>query len=57
MNVGAVPYPDCAAALRQPRGVKFLVSDQPAVSTQAGAWLGVTVPTILDHEVIAVDLG
>ena len=40
-----------------PRGVKFLVSDRPVTSRQTGPWLDVTVPSILDHEVIAVDLG
>ena len=40
-----------------PRAVKFLVSGQAAASHQTGAWLEVTVPSILDHEVIAVDLG
>jgi hypothetical protein len=40
-----------------PRDVKFLVSGRPAASHQTGSWLEVTVPSILDHEVIAVDLG
>ena len=40
-----------------PRGVKFLVSDRPVTSRQTGPWLDVTVPSLLDHEVIAVDLG
>ena len=48
-----VKLPDGAA----PRGVKFLVSGQPAASRQTGAWLEVTVPSILEHEVVAVDLG
>ena len=40
-----------------PREVKFLVSGKPAASHQTGAWLEVTVPSILDHEVLAVDFG
>jgi len=40
-----------------PRGVKFLVSGRPVASRQTGAWLEVTVPSILEHEVIAVDFG
>ena len=39
------------------RGVHFLVSKRAAESRQAGGWLEVTVPSILDHEVVAVDLG
>jgi hypothetical protein len=39
------------------RGVKFLVSGQAPAMHQAGGWLEVAVPSILDHEVIAVDLG
>jgi hypothetical protein len=40
-----------------PRHVHFLVGKQPARSRQTGGWLEVTVPSILDHEVVAVDLG
>jgi hypothetical protein len=39
------------------RGVHFLVSGQAPPSRQTEGWLEVTVPSILDHEVIAVDLG
>ena len=39
-----------------PRGVRFLVSGQTPRSNQQGGWLEVAVPSILDHEVIAVDL-
>jgi len=39
------------------RGVKLLVSGKVPVTRQEGGWLEVTVPSILDHEVIAVDLG
>ena len=38
------------------RGVHFLVGNQPARSKQAAGWVEVTVPSILDHEVVAVDL-
>jgi len=38
------------------RSVRFLVGGQPAPSKQDGRWLEVIVPSILDHEVIAVDL-
>ncbi len=40
----------------KPRGVKFLVGKQTPVSRRDGEWLEVIVPTILDHEVIAIDL-
>jgi hypothetical protein len=38
-------------------GVRFLVSGGTPESRQQDGWLEVTVPSILDHEVIAVDLG
>jgi hypothetical protein len=40
-----------------PRAAHFLVSGAPADFRQTGDWLEVAVPSILDHEVIAVDLG
>jgi hypothetical protein len=39
------------------RGVQFLVGREPARSSQAAGWLEVSVPSILDHEVVAIDLG
>jgi hypothetical protein len=36
--------------------VHFLVSKQAAESRLTNGWLEVTVPSILDHEVVAVDL-
>ena len=39
------------------RGVQFLVGRQPAQSSQAAGWREVSVPSILDHEVVAIDLG
>lgn len=47
-----VKLPDGATA----RGVRLLVGGQGPVSRQDGRWLDVTVPSILDHEVVAVDL-
>jgi hypothetical protein len=38
------------------RGVRLLVADHAAESKQDGGWLKVTVPSVLDHEVVAVDL-
>jgi hypothetical protein len=42
---------------RPVRGMKLLVSGQPVAHRLEGGWLDVTVPSILDHEVVAVDLG
>jgi hypothetical protein len=39
------------------RGVHLLASKQVPPIRQAGEWLEVTVSSILDHEVVAVDLG
>ncbi len=36
--------------------VHLLVGNQPVQSRPAGGWLEVTVPSILDHEIVAVDL-
>jgi hypothetical protein len=38
------------------REVKFLVGRQTPAAQRDGDWLEVVVPTILDHEVVAVDL-
>lgn len=40
-----------------PRAVRFLVANQTAAHRQDGEWLEVAVPSILAHEVVAVDLG
>lgn len=40
-----------------PRGVRLLVANRTVTSRRDGEWLEVTVPTILDHEVVAVELG
>jgi len=39
------------------RGVKLLVAQTAPASRQTGEWLEITVPSILAHEVVAVDLG
>ena len=39
-----------------PRGVRLLVAGGTPATRQTGGWLEVTVPSVLDHEVIAVDL-
>jgi hypothetical protein len=46
-----VRLPDGAA----PRAVKLLVAKRAIDSRRDGAWLEVTVPSILDHEVVEVD--
>jgi hypothetical protein len=38
------------------RGVRLLAADASPRVEQAGAWLSVVVPSVLDHEVVAVDL-
>ena len=38
------------------RSVRLLVADQTPQSQQTGEWLDVTVPSILAHEVVAVDV-
>jgi len=42
---------------RPARGVKLLVSGLAVTHRMESGWLDVTVPSILDHEVVAVDLG
>jgi hypothetical protein len=41
---------------RAPRGVRLLVSGVVPPFRRTGEWLELTVPSILAHEVIAVDL-
>jgi hypothetical protein len=38
------------------RGVRLLAADTSPRTEQAGGWLTVIVPSVLDHEVVAVDL-
>jgi hypothetical protein len=38
------------------RGVRLLAAGASPRTEQAGVWLTVTVPSVLDHEVVAVDL-
>jgi hypothetical protein len=38
------------------RAVHLLVANRTPVSRQTGEWLEVTVPSVLDHEVVAVDV-
>ena len=38
------------------RGVRLLAAETSPRTEQAGAWLTVTVPSVLDHEVVAVDV-
>ncbi len=38
------------------RGVRLLAADATPRTGQAGGWLSVVVPTVLDHEVVAADL-
>ncbi len=40
----------------RPKGVRLLASDTEAPSDCSGPYLSVTVPSVLDHEVVAVDL-
>jgi hypothetical protein len=39
-----------------PRAVRLLVADRTPVSRRDGDWLEITVPSILAHEVVAVDV-
>jgi hypothetical protein len=41
---------------RKPRGVRLLVADKAAPVQESAGWLEVAVPSILVHEVVAVDL-
>jgi hypothetical protein len=56
-----IPVGEQRVRLRVPdgakvRGVRLLAADASPLTEQAGAWLTVVVPSVLDHEVIAVDL-
>jgi len=56
-----IPLPPQRVAIRMPvgrraRAVKLLANGQGARFTEAGGEVRLTVPAILDHEVIAVDL-
>jgi hypothetical protein len=42
---------------RKAAKVHLLAADRTPVSSSANGWLSVTVPSVLDHEIIAVDLG
>jgi len=41
---------------RRARRVQLLVGGGAPRTAEDGGWLSVTVPTVLDHEVVAVDL-
>jgi hypothetical protein len=41
---------------RRPKGVKLLVAGGTPRAAESDGWLTVTVPSVLDHEVVAVDL-
>jgi len=56
-----IPLPAQEVALRlpkgkKPRGVKLLVAGGTPRVREAGGEIRVTVPSVLDHEVIGVDL-
>ena len=56
-----IPAPPQQVRLRLPAGrsaakVHFLVSGKAPAVSRAGDWISLTVPSIADHEVIAVDL-
>jgi hypothetical protein len=56
-----IPLPPQRVAIRlplgrRPRAVKLLANGQAVRFTEAGGEVRLTVPSILDHEVIAVDL-
>jgi hypothetical protein len=56
-----IPVGEQKVRLRVPegtkaRGVRLLAAGTTPRTEQAGAWLTVVVPSVLDHEVIAVDL-
>jgi hypothetical protein len=40
----------------RPANVRLLAADKPATAQRAGEYLDVHVPSILDHEVVAIDL-
>jgi len=47
-----VRLPDGARANK----VRLLASDKSAHAQRSGPYLSVTVPSVLDHEVVAIDL-
>jgi Hypothetical glycosyl hydrolase 6/Beta-galactosidase trimerisation domain len=56
-----IPLPQQQVRLRWPEGTdpgkaRLLVRGQPVPVTRSGAFLELTVPSILDHELIAIDL-
>jgi hypothetical protein len=56
-----IPAPAQQVRLRLPPGkratkVQFLVGGNTPQVRRSGGWVMVTVPSIVDHEVIAVDL-
>jgi hypothetical protein len=40
----------------QPKKVHLLAADRTPVTAESSGWLSVTVPTVTDHEIIAIDL-
>ena len=50
-------HPDRLPAGVTPRATKLLVANRAVDARRDGDWLEVTVPSILDHEVVAVDFG
>jgi len=56
-----IPIGEQQVGLRLPdktraKNVRLLAADKVPLAAQAGQYLGITVPSILDHEVVAVDL-
>jgi hypothetical protein len=56
-----IPVGEQTVRLRVPEGakvrsVRLLAAEASPRTEQAGVWLTVTVPSVLDHEVVAVDL-
>jgi hypothetical protein len=56
-----IPVGEQKVRLRVPegakvRGVRLLAAEASPRTEQAGEWLTVTVPSVLDHEVVALDL-
>lgn len=56
-----IPSPPQKVRLRLPERkratrVQFLVSGLPAAVQSTNGWISLTIPSVRDHEVIAVDL-
>lgn len=56
-----IPVGEQRIRLRMPEGakpkqVRLLAADKKVRSQSSGPYLSLTVPSILDHEVVAVDL-